>query len=238
MIRLHSNEDLLTLPVATSSSLETIRARVHRLAEGLAVRDIKIDSVAFSGNRPKGLVPTGLDAYTPDTWMRLCDEVAHLIAGIADAAGKPLTVMTGGAQGVDQLAFWAAARAHRDLGVALENVVYVPFGSQPARWHGHGLFGRDQYARMLGTADRIVRCSRIEPAGFREAAHMLKQRNHRMVDDSAVQVFVMREDEDACALEGGTGECLRYARVAKEHPALIVAKTRAGEDGLRMALAE
>lgn len=170
--------------------------------------------------------------------MRLRDEAAYLIAGIADAAGEPLTVMTGGAQGVDQLAFWATARAHRDLGVAPENVVYIPFGNQPARWHGHDLFGRDQYARMLGTADRIVRCSRVEPAGFREAARMLKQRNHRMVDDSAVQVFVVREDEDACALEGGTGECLRYARVAKENPALLVARTRADGCGLRMALAE
>lgn len=170
--------------------------------------------------------------------MHLRDEAAHLIAGIADAAGEPLTVITGGAQDVDQLAFWATARAHRDLGVAPENVVYIPFGNQPARWSDHGLFGRDQYARMLGAADRVVRCNRIEPAGFREAAHMLSERNHKMVDDSAVQVFVVREDEDACALEGGTGECRRYARVAKEHPALIVAKTRAGEDGLRMALAE
>ena len=54
---------------------------------------------------------------------------------------------------------------------------------------------------------------------------MLSERNHKMVDDSAVQIFVVREDEDACALEGGTGECLRYARVAKKNPALLVAKT-------------
>ena len=233
-----TNEDFLASPVATGTGLETVRARARRLAEGLAASGIEPGPVAFSGHRPKKLVPAGLAAYAPDTWMRLRDEVAHLIAGIADAAGEPLTVMTGGAQGVDQLAFWAAARAHCDLGVALENVIYVPFGSQPARWYEHGLFGRDQYARMLDTADRVVHCSRVEPAGFREAARMLKQRNHKMVDDSAVQIFVVREDEDARALEGGTGECLRYARVAKECPALLVAKTRAGEDGLRMALAE
>lgn len=59
-----------------------------------------------------------------------------------------------------------------------------------------------------------------------------------VVDDSAVQVFVVREDEDACAIEGGTGECLRYARVAKENPALLVARTRADGCGLHMALAE
>lgn len=50
--------------------------------------------------------------------------------------------------------------------------------------------------------------------------------------------FVVREDEDASIFEGGTGECLRYTRVAKENPALLVAKTRASKDGLRMALAE
>lgn len=220
----YSNEDFLASPVATCTGLDAIRARARRLAEGLAARDIEPGPVAFSGHRPKGLVPAGLAAYAPSTWMRLRDEIAHLIAGLADAAGEPLTVTTGGAQGIDQLAFWAAARARCDLGVALENVVYVPFGSQPAR--------------ILDTADRVVHCSRVEPAGFREAARMLKQRNHKMVDDSAVQVFVVREDEDAGALEGGTGECLRYARGAKECPALIVVKTRAGEDDLRMALAE
>lgn len=78
-------------------------------------------------------------------------------------------------------------------------------------------------------------------SGFKtihQAARRLKQRNHKMVDDSAVQIFVVRENEDACALEGGTGECLRYVRVAKENPALLVARTRADGCGLRIALSE
>lgn len=160
-----------------------------------------MSAMCFTGHRPKDLMGYDIEKYRDIS--HACEKaIRHAIEhdGID-------TVITGGAQGVDQLAFWAARRAQL-AGLPIRNVVYVPFKGQEGRWPEQTPFGQAEYRLMLETADEVVVLA--ERAGD-NYAKLLFARNHAMVDASKLVVAVYHGPADG-RVRGGTAETYRYAR--------------------------
>lgn len=167
-------------------------------------------TVAFTGHRPKNLCGYDTAAYTD-----FVHELAMYLTSLYP--GEGLRIITGGAQGIDQLAFWAADLA-KDRRTDITNIVYVPFRGQQSVWKETGLFSRTDYGNMLRAADEV--CYLMEKPDNKGAiVRALTQRNHRMVDASDEVIAVYR-GTDYANDRGGTAECMRYAE-AKGKPIQI-----------------
>lgn len=168
-------------------------------------------TVAFTGHRPKNLCGYDTAAYTD-----FVHELAMYLTSLYP--GEGLRVITGGAQGIDQLAFWAADLA-KDRRTDITNIVYVPFRGQSSIWKATGLFSRSEYGHMLDAADE-VRYLAEKPAERSEIIKALHGRNHQMVD-AADEVIAVYRGTDYANDRGGTAECMRYAE-AKGKPIRVV----------------
>ncbi len=168
-------------------------------------------TACFTGPRPKNLY-----GYNER-------ESYEAIINMTQAACEELysrgvrTFISGGAQGFDQLAFWAVSR----LGSKVSNIVYVPFPAQADRWSLDGMFGRQEYDSMLRRADQVHYLF-ANPTSDEDASDKLFDRNHAMVDASDVVVALLAGRavnwRQAC---GGTAECVRYA-MRKGKPVLAL----------------
>ncbi len=118
--------------------------------------------------------------------------------------------ISGGAQGFDQLAFWAVnelKQRHNDI----KNTVYIPFRGQESRWAAHGMFSREDYNLMLTKADEIKYLKEINTSDYNQVVKALYDRNHSMVNNSELCIALYPSD-DWRTSKGGTAECIRYAR--------------------------
>lgn len=154
----------------------------------------QITNVCFTGHRPNKLY--GYRSY--EDWRPLFDAIYLLCEELYHDYGTR-TFVTGGAQGVDQTAFWAVNRltcAHLDV----NNVVYVPMKGQELRWKKNGLFGQNDYKNMLSNASEYCVLNDTP-----STAALLK-RNEKMVNDTDAVIAVWDGEP-----EGGTAACVRYA---------------------------
>ena len=156
--------------------------------------NIIIPSVCFTGHRPKKLY--GYRSY--EDWQPLMNTIYNVCKTLYEKYNTR-TFITGGAQGVDQTAFWAIKwlkKNHNDI----NNIVYVPMPGQESRWMKDGVFGQDDYFKMLDAADNYTILSQ------KPSVQALIDRNHAMVRDTKAVVAVWDGDKT-----GGTTECIKYA---------------------------
>ena len=165
------------------------------------ITELKFTSgtMAFTGRRPKDLC--GYDAEPYREFVAELTEILYLfyIKGVR-------RFISGGAQGFDQLAFWAVYRLKTQKGLTdVENILYLPFKGQERRWAETGCFSQKEYRQMLALADstRIISGSNSIKALF--------DRNHAMVNDAGILLGLYPDDSWRTA-KGGTAECLRYAQ--------------------------
>lgn len=161
-------------------------------------------TVAFTGHRPKDLY-----GYGSPKWAELRDRLATYLTKLAEA-NNGLTVITGGAQGVDMTAFWATQQAKNLTSVPVINNVYVPHVGQESRWRVFGEFGQEDYNDMLKCADNIHRPDHT-PKDTKEIITMLLKRNEDMVNDADVLIAVTNQDVKHPNSKGGTAAAIRYA---------------------------
>lgn len=159
-------------------------------------------TIAFTGHRPKDLC-----GYATQPYMEFVRGLADYLASICPA-DEPLRVITGGAQGVDQLAFWAADLA-KNKKRNITNVVYVPFPGQSSVWKETGSFSQKEYADMIAAADDVRYLSE-KPGTKSGIVQALHHRNHMMVD-AADELLAVYKGSDYENESGGTAECMRYA---------------------------
>lgn len=161
-------------------------------------------TIGVTGHRPSGLLGYSADGE----YAVLRERLSRRIEDIANDGS--VRVITGGAQGADQLAFWAAEDA-KAAGTSIENVVYVPFDGQASRWHSDGMFGSDAYARMLAAADdvRIITpdIDTYDTAAVRAA---MMARNRAIVDDSDM-IIAITMNGIVPHERSGTASTVRYA---------------------------
>lgn len=159
-------------------------------------------TVCFTGPRPKKLC-----GYDHGSYRGAVAELTGLVEALYREGYRHF--LTGGAQGFDQLAFWAVHKARRQMGCPdLCNSVAVPFVGQEARWAEKGCFGQDEYRTMLAVADRVFVVG--EATGRWGAA--MHRRNRAMVDASALCVALYGGGSAfRDAATGGTEATMRYA---------------------------
>ena len=104
-----------------------------------------MNTVCFTGRRPKDLC-----GYNADSYKTLVSAVLVILENLYQTQGVRRFI-TGGAQGFDQLAFWAVhnlRKNHPDV----ENILYLPFRGQESRWLAKGPFSQDEYRLMQSMA--------------------------------------------------------------------------------------
>lgn len=163
----------------------------------------KPKTLSVTGKRPLKLFYRE-HAYKPETWAPIYAAVQDAFHTLTDPSlPDPVTrILTGGAQGADQTAFWAAHFLKKER-PNLENIIYVPFLGQESRWMDRGLFGQQEYRHMLEQADAV----RYRNRKSYEAAELLFLRNKDMIDDSSITLVISHKNG---ILEGGTGHACRY----------------------------
>jgi len=182
----------------------------------------KMYTICFTGHRPNKLFGyQSEEAYKP-----LRKRLSALIAEIAEKHDG-VHIITGGAQGVDQLAFWAAQHARELTNKPIYNDVFVPFRGQERRWAKYGVFSQAQYAQMLRRADHVTQCedscaAQSDNDDYRTVVTKLYRRNELMVDASDMVVAVIVPGFDG--KKGGTAACVRYARSCNKPIRFVMAK--------------
>lgn len=181
--------------------------RMTGIREEGKMEETKLKTVCFTGKRPKELFGYERGCYT-ELVDRLTQECIRL-------AGQGYgTFITGGAQGSDQLAFWAVDKAKRQ-GCKVCSTVFRPFENQENKWAKDGLFGQKEYWLMCRRADSVITCGgRLGPLeGMGAVVRCMNARNHAMVDAADLVFGICRGDPWNGGCTGGTVECLKYAKV-------------------------
>lgn len=114
--------------------------------------------------------------------------------------------ISGGDQGVDQLAFWAVAGLKKQ-GHDLINAVYIPFEEQEIEWHEKGMFSQAEYRKMLRMADETMYLYRKDERF--DVYEAVSKRNQLMCNKADLLIGVY--DGDYKNDKNHTAECLRYA---------------------------
>lgn len=165
--------------------------------------------ICFTGRRPKNLLPMPKDRYDRSKYTQFVEMLStYLISEITEDT----TFISGGAQGFDQLAFWAVdlVKSKIDPKFTVKNVVYVPHKRQAELWSSDdNLFSKTDYAKMLRRADSVKYIYGELYTGY-EINRALIERNHIMVDNSDL-VIALYPDDKWKTSSGGTPECMRYA---------------------------
>ena len=167
-------------------------------------------AVCFTGRRPKYLF--GYASHK--AYMPLRARLEKAIEQFIDTEGVD-TFISGGAQGVDQLAFWAVENVKKRR-PSIRNVVYVPFKGQERRWKTAGAFGQDEYALMMSRADDIRYIGELNETG-NNAVRLLFYRNIAMLEDSLAVISVFPETASPKVSKGGTAHTIRDA-LARDIP--------------------
>lgn len=167
-------------------------------------------AVCFTGRRPKDLF--GYASHK--AYMPLRARLEKAIEQFIDTEGVD-TFISGGAQGVDQLAFWAVENVKKRR-PSIRNVVYVPFKGQERKWKTTGVFGQEEYDLMLMRADDIRYIGELDETNSNryEAVRLLFARNDAMLNDSLAVISVFPKTASPRVSRGGTAStiCTALAR--------------------------
>lgn len=181
-------------------------------------------TVCFTGHRPKDIIKTNpYDETSRNQYQKLVDYTVTRINALIDQGY--INFISGGAQGFDQLAFWAVNKAKKDH-PDIQNIVYIPFIGQESRWAKTGLFSQHEYQLMLNRADDTYVCSdNIDTTDYKATIKALFHRNECMVNDSSyVLGLYYKSEKELLYGKGGTASCLRYARNNNKTTELITYK--------------
>lgn len=161
-------------------------------------------TICFTGRRAKEL-----GGYIKSNYSTFIDELVNILKSHVT---EDITFISGGAQGFDQLAFWAVDKMIADYNGnhKIENVVYVPFKGQEKAWLENGLFSQNEYKNMLSNATNVVYLNDVL-TDRNAIVQALYDRNHSMVNDADI-VIALYADDDWNTAKGGTAECMRYAK--------------------------
>lgn len=171
-------------------------------------------TACFTGGRPNSLYP--INAYGIEhksDYRTMIENITEFVIKLYEIH-HIRNYISGGAQGFDQLAFWAIAnlkKRHHDV----QNIIYIPFKGQDRRWQSRGFFSQTDYSLILKKADAIYNCNPslvIEKASDFEIADALLIRNRMMINHSGVVIGQYPDDSwKSKQINSGTTYSLRFA---------------------------
>lgn len=171
-------------------------------------------TICFTGRRPKDLCGYDANGYK--------DLVAYVMTVLEDLYQNKgaRRFITGGAQGFDQLAFWAVHNLRKKY-ADIENILYLPFDGQEKQWLKQGPFSQEEYTLMKSMSDRVkFTTENLDTNDYHAVAKALYERNHQMVTASDA-VIALYPDDTWKDSKGGTAECMRYA-TKKQKPIIQI----------------
>ncbi|ATF13580.1 DUF1273 domain-containing protein [Brevibacillus brevis X23] len=130
--------------------------------------------------------------------------------------------ISGGALGVDTLGFFSVHKI-KEKYPNIKNILAVPFDDQDRKWSPEQ---KKWYRRMIELADEIIYVDTLSEYALKDMTAgkyhpaKLQKRNEYMVDHSYAVVAVWDGSN------GGTGNCVRYARKAYESRVLFTIDPR------------
>lgn len=162
-------------------------------------------TVCFTGRRPKYLF-----GYNDDkSYFKLMNYMYEIVKEAYNEGYR--NFITGGAQGFDQLMFRVVNKLKKDNpNTDIKNILYLPCKEQNSKWGKEGLFGSDNYDKMLKKADGIYYVSDVY------TNTCLMDRNKAMIDNSSL-VIALYDDENwynekRLRNTSGTLNALNYAK--------------------------
>lgn len=159
-------------------------------------------TIAFTGPRPKKLY-----GYQREPYIRLKQALARYLTTEHPNA---IRYISGGAQGFDQLAFWVIEELKQSK-PNLINDVYVPFPGQELRWMESGVFGQQEYRKMLQAGDHIHYVTKQHPENYQTTVQALFRRNEAMIRSCDILLACYPFEHDFRTEKGGTAGAIRYA---------------------------
>lgn len=169
-------------------------------------------TMAFTGRRPKDLC-----GWKEENYLQFIEELKQIVLLAYNRGIRRF--ITGGAQGFDQMAFWAVNWLRMTY-PEVENIVYIPFIQQYTAWSKYGCFSQDEYKVMLNEATSYYVLMDINPDNRWEIDEAYKYRNHMMVNGSDC-LLGLYPDDTWTYNKGGTSECLRYAKKVNKPTTLL-----------------
>lgn len=195
--------------------MENMISVFERTAQALNLIPKSSFTTCFTGPRPNSL-----HGYDPAAYEDIKTALVQAVAGLNILGVRDF--ISGGAQGIDQLACRAVDQV-KQTRPEIRNIIYIPFPAQPSRWRPTGLFSQAEYQECLGLADQAaVLAGDPDPADAYAAINLLHARNHAMVRDSDLIIaFLTGRSLNWQNAKGGTSECVRYAH-GRRKPVLAI----------------
>ena len=141
-------------------------------------------------------------------YSELCYVIADLCENLL--LNKNITnFITGGAQGVDQLAFWAVEHLKQKYpDKNIQNILCIPFENFHSKWSKTGLFSQNEFNKILKHADQV---KIISPTNEIKA---YQKRNEYMVNHSCTVIAVAKwlTPDQPLPSPGGTSNTMQYAK--------------------------
>lgn len=115
------------------------------------------NTMCFTGPRPKSFLTSlgilsGVNPYDITFYKQFRKDLFEYVKKLVKQGYSRF--ITGGAQGFDQLAFWAVNECKQQHPY-IQNIVFAPFENQESRWPVYSTFGQRDYYKMLGLADEV-----------------------------------------------------------------------------------
>ena len=166
-------------------------------------------TICFTGHRPNKLY--GYDLEHPN-YNNLKENIYFETLKLIQEKDVD-KVITGGALGLDTLAFYTVENINSTFKEKYEikNKLAVPFKNQPNAWFRQK--DKDRYNEMKEIADEVVYVDTLEKykiSNIREEEYhpaKMQKRNEYMVDNSDIVIAVWNGDK-----KGGTWNCIKYAQ--------------------------
>ena len=164
-------------------------------------------TLAVTGRRPSALC-----GYRKEAYEQAVRDLETLFASYYEEGYR--TFLTGGAQGIDQLAFWALVNLRKRRS-DIRLPVYVPFSDFGRQWAKTGLFSQAEFSLLCETADNIHILVPERNLNKKDVISALFARNIKMVEDADTIVGFL--NEDPFETSGGTASTMRLAlRLGKQ----------------------
>ena len=157
-------------------------------------------TACFTGHRPKSLF-----GYQNAPYEIMRQYLTDIVSYFYEQKDTRVFI-TGGAQGIDQIAFWAIEHAKRKY-PDIKSILYAPCVKQDEKWSDKGTFSKSEYQRILKLADEVVYISNTT---YQSNEQMI-DRDKAMVDASDFVIGVLEKDEEYKKNPSGTAVTLRYA---------------------------
>lgn len=161
-------------------------------------------TVCFTGHRASKLC-----GWDPNKYKTAHNQLVELVKKLC--ADGYTDFITGGAQGFDQMVFWAVNKVQTENHeLPIKNRLYVPFKGYECRWAPYGCFGQEEFRTMVSLADEVRYTLPCLPSSKSEINKALFRRNSDMLKDSSL--LVSFTDPTETNKSGGTYGCIKTAK--------------------------